>query len=99
MHQPKGNPGRWAPAESLSGGVLLNPTPGRMRNGDTGRIFPCCWSDCETPGNTRIDVQVPHPTPRWRDEATGKQEMLVYIFCSEAHKTMFLKGTPLENRG
>jgi hypothetical protein len=63
-----------------------------VRNRMTGRILPCCWSDCMVNGNKRIRVAVPHDTPRWEGE---KQ---IYIFCSDSHKAMWLAGTPYENR-
>lgn len=67
--------------------------PGIMRNPETGRIFPCCFEDCDNPGDTRIDVKVPHTQPRWKNEDTGEQEQIVYIFCSETHKTLYLVGS------
>lgn len=85
---------------ATQGGVLLRPggTGTKVRNVETGRVLPCCWDDCEKEGSTRFEIQVPHPQPRWKDPQTGKQEMLVYIFCSEAHKAAQLAGTPLEGR-
>ncbi len=63
------------------------------RNPDTGRIFPCCFEDCEKPGLTTIEFKVPHDKPRWRDPETGEQEMLVYIFCTEFHRNLFMVGS------
>lgn len=85
---------------ATQGGVLLRPggTGTRVRNVETGRVLPCCWDDCMKPGSTQHEIQVPHPTPKWKDPKTGNQEMLVYIFCSAEHKAMQLAGTPLENR-
>lgn len=69
---------------------------GLVRNVETGRVLPCCWQDCTRDGDNRHRVEIPHPTPRWRDPATGRQEMLVYVFCNEEHKRQFVKGTPYE---
>lgn len=86
---------------AMAGGVLLRPPatdpvilrPGgsgtKVRNVQTGRVLPCCWSDCQEDGNDRIQVQLPHDQPRWRDPKTGAQEMLVYIFCSDEHKAFW----------
>lgn len=95
MHSAKQMRMRSAYGQALrAGGVLLRP-PGKgnlVRNQESGRVLPCCWSDCMADGDDRIRVEVPHDTPRWSDPTTGKQEMLVYIFCSEAHKEQWLTG-------
>lgn len=89
--------------KATAGGILLRPDgPGtvirsggtgtKVRNVETGRVLPCCYTDCMNDGNDRHRVEVPHDTPRWKDEATGKQEMLVYIFCTELHKSFFIQG-------
>jgi len=57
----------------------------RVRNVVTGRIFPCCWADCDRDGSTDFQVQVPHDAPRFPGE------MYVYIFCSEAHARFFVR--------
>jgi hypothetical protein len=85
---------------ATKGGILLRPggTGTKVRNVETGRVLPCCWSDCEKDGSSLITVEVPHNQPRWKDPTTGAQEMLVYIFCSQAHKTEFVKGSIYEDR-
>lgn len=67
-----------------------------VRNQATGRVLPCCWQDCTRNADNRFRVEVPHNQPRWKDELTGKQEMLVYTFCGDRHKLMFVKNTPYE---
>lgn len=62
-----------------------------VRNVSTGRVLPCCWSDCERAGSDRIQLQVKHERPRWRTP-DGRQEMLVYIFCSDEHKEHYRKA-------
>lgn len=87
--------GQWRPP------VLLRPG-GRgklVRNVATQRVLPCCWDDCTEDGNDRIRVEIPHPTPRWKDSLGGKQEMLIYIFCSDGHRNHYLARTPLQDRG
>lgn len=54
----------------------------RVRN-YWGRTLPCCWSDCQSPGDTAHERKVPHDAPRF------KGEMLVYVFCSEIHARMW----------
>lgn len=79
--------------------VTLRPgrgSSGIVRNVTTGRVLPCCWADCENDGDNRIRIEAPHPQPRWKDPTTGRQEMEVYIFCSESHRLAFAKGTPYE---
>lgn len=79
--------------------LILAPgliAPGIVRNRETGRIFPCCYADCDKAGDKRIKIEVPHSQPRWRDRKTGRQEMVIYIFCSEPHRLEFAKGTPYE---
>lgn len=71
---------------------LIRPggTGHRVRNVSTGRVLPCCWDDCTTDGDDRYRIEVPHEKPRWRTP-DGRQEMLVYIFCSEVHKGHYLE--------
>lgn len=79
--------------EASRGGVILGGLKDRVlrvRDAVTGRIYPCCLEDCRKDGDQRHQVQIPHEDPRWRDEVTGKQEMKVYIFCSEGHKTLWV---------
>jgi hypothetical protein len=64
----------------------------RVTNTVTGRVYPCCYSDCESDGSTSYEVSQPHESPRWPGER------VVYIFCSAQHKAFFLRDTPLENR-
>lgn len=73
----------------LTGGVLLGTTAVnkvRVRNMETDRVLPCCWHDCMVDGDDRVRVEVPHDHPRFPGEK------LVYIFCSESHKTFWLMG-------
>jgi hypothetical protein len=49
-------------------------------------------------GRSNITVELPHNAPRWRDELTGQQEMLVYIYCSDQHRAAHWKDTPIANR-
>lgn len=79
----------------LPGGVPRQTQ--RVTNQITGRVLPCCWQDCTKPGDNNYRVEVKHNQPRWKDPLTGKQEMLVYIFCGQRHKEMFVVGTPYEN--
>lgn len=65
--------------------AIKGTTGHKVRNVATGRVLPCCWDDCTADGDDRIRIEVPHDKPRWRT-ADGKQEMLVYIFCSDEHK-------------
>lgn len=76
-------------------GLLLGPNrnPRLVRHVPTGRVVMCSWSDCTHPGDDRVQFQVPHESPRWVDKTTGKQEMVVYIFCSERHKQMWVDGS------
>ena len=78
---------------NLTGAVLLGgPEVGkvRLRNRETGRVFPCCWSDCMVDGDDRYRVTVPHDDPDRRD----KGDTLTYIFCSDVHKHHWLAGLP-----
>lgn len=99
MHSPKQRRQLDAYGRNLAavtrGAVLLGAgADNKIRNKDTGRIFPCCWTDCVVDADRRYYVEVPHETPRWIDPTTGKQEMVVYTFCSEAHKEFWLAGIP-----
>lgn len=58
-----------------------------VRNQLTGRVLPCCWDTCESPGDNQVRVEVPHDAPRWPGEK------LVYIFCSERHQGYWLNST------
>jgi hypothetical protein len=77
-------------APDLRGAVIL--TPGKevnrqlVRNQATGRVLPCCYSDCQIDGDNRYRVEVPHDNPRFDGER------LVYIFCTELHKGFWLQG-------
>lgn len=78
----------------LPGGFSRRPQ--RVRNVATGRVLPCCWQDCERLGDNAFRIEVPHSQPRWRDPVTGKQEMVVYVFCGDPHRRAFVKNTPYE---
>jgi hypothetical protein len=79
--------------------LLRPPMRGRkVRNQLTGRVLPCCHGPCQNDGDDGIRVEVPHPQPRWRDPLTGRQEMVVYIFCSDLCRREFVKGSPYEGR-
>lgn len=87
----------------FTGAVVLNPRKPiglshkvPIRNAQ-GNPIPCCYGDCRKDADNRFRVEVPHPTPRWIDVTTGRREMLVYAFCGDAHKAMWLKGSPYEN--
>lgn len=80
----------------LPGGVSRPGHTQRIINQATGRICPCCWSDCMRKADNRFRVEVPHNQPRWKDPVTGKQEMLVYTFCRDSHKALFVRHTPYE---
>lgn len=69
-----------------------------VRNQLTERVLPCCYGPCDADGDARVRVEVPHNQPRWKDEATDKQEMLVYIFCTDEHKRLYLIDSPYANR-
>lgn len=64
----------------------------RVRNGN-GDPVPCCWGDCWKPADNNHRVEVPHPTPRWHGEK------LVYTFCGERHKVLYLANSPWQDRG
>ena len=75
------------------GGQLLAPRvrgAHTVRNVTTGKILLCCFGPCDKPGDNRVQVAIPHPTPRWAGEK------LIYIFCAENHRRYFVAGTPYE---
>jgi hypothetical protein len=87
-HRPTGR--HWAslPRELRDRAKLLRPAaqgtgPELVRNVTTEQVLLCCWGPCQNPGSNRIQLRRAHENPRWRDETTGQQEMLIYIFCSE----------------
>lgn len=49
-----------------------------------GQPLPCCWNECMRPGRTDHEVRVQHDAPDRR------QDTLTYLFCSDAHKAMWL---------
>lgn len=51
-----------------------------------GKRLPCCWADCWEPGDNRYRVEVPHDAPKF------KGEKLVYIFCTERHRMLWLEA-------
>jgi hypothetical protein len=109
LRQLARDPAARALAAHIGGGLQLRPpvdpkvlrrgTRGAMvRNVETGRILPCCYAECMRAGRSNITVELPHNAPRWRDELTGQQEMLVYIYCSDQHRAAHWKDTPIANR-
>lgn len=79
-------------AKAIQGGILLGPpqtSPNavRVRGTFTGRVYPCCWSDCTNDGDARVSVDVPHDAPRFPGE------QLTYIFCSDQHRDHWIKAT------
>lgn len=97
MHSPKqrrslnAHGHKAALTAATKGGVILGrPRDHKLRNPETGRVFPCCYGHCVEDADARIDHKVPHDAPRWRNEETGEQEMLVYTFCSDAHRERFV---------
>jgi hypothetical protein len=80
-------------ARAVQGGVLLRPAGSgtKVRHVTTGRVLPCCYGLCEKDGDDTIRIMVDHDTPRWIDEATGRREQLVYIFCSDFHKGLYAR--------
>ena len=79
-------------AAATRGGVMLGESrnTGLVRNVVTERVLPCCLESCMKNGSTRYEVKIPHEDPRWVDEQTGKQEMKIYIFCSEGHRELWV---------
>lgn len=64
------------------------PRGGRLlRNPVTGRIFPCCYGDCDKPADRTIRVRVPHDAPERRGDK------LIYTFCSARHRDLFVQET------
>lgn len=57
-----------------------------------GNPLPCCYADCWEDGDNRTRVEVPHTQPK------HPGEKLVYIFCTDAHKSLHLKGTVYADR-
>lgn len=67
-----------------------------VRNQVTGRILPCCYLDCEKPGNAYIAIRVRHPQT---DEPEFRGiEALVYIFCSDLHRAYYVNGVTEHRR-
>jgi hypothetical protein len=64
---------------------------GIVRNVNTQRVLPCNHADCERPGNDNINITLPHDSPK-----PGYPPNLRYIFCSDAHRRAFAKGTKYE---
>jgi hypothetical protein len=61
-----------------------------VRNRETGRILPCCWDDCEKPGNARIWAEVTDGEFTDADMVpplmVGTPKTFRYIFCAERHR-------------
>lgn len=53
-----------------------------VRNPNTGRILPCCWSDCERHGHDEHKFVVPGEDHIPRH----------YIFCTEGHKNLYINS-------
>lgn len=69
----------------MIGARTAHPVP----NG-RGGVLPCCYKDCERPGDNGHRVMVDHDTPSWRDQKTGRCEQLVYVFCGDGHRSLWL---------
>lgn len=76
----------------LPPGVRTANHPDPIRNA-AGKPIPCCYSDCTRNADNRYKVAIPHDHPRWRDPVTGLQEMLIYTFCGDPHKDMWIEET------
>lgn len=76
------------------GGLILPGQGGknvqRVRNAE-GRVLPCCWSDCERDGDLRYKAVFRDPNPERPVKST-----LTYVFCSPAHRALYLAGTDLQ---
>lgn len=93
---PNNRETRRALQRATRGGVLLRKgsksSDTKIRNVATGRVFPCCWDTCEKDANVNIEIRVNHEQPRWVDPVTGDQEKLIYTFCSDGHKQMYINA-------
>jgi hypothetical protein len=47
-----------------------------MRSGTTGRLIPCCWTECQRVGDTRWQIRV-YESP---------VKTTIYLFCGERCK-------------
>jgi hypothetical protein len=58
-------------------------------NTRTGDFFLCCFDDCDHDGVELHKLRIRNAAPgSW--ERLGVQEYITYVFCSEAHKQMFI---------
>lgn len=61
-----------------------------VRNPGTGRVLPCCWDDCERPGDNRVQEQVADGVFTEADLVSplmlDTPKRFTYIFCSERHR-------------
>jgi len=78
-------------------GIVLTGHARPIRNLH-GKAILCCHGPCERDADDRFRVELPHNQPRWKDLATGKQEMLIYTFCSDTCKAEFLVNSPYADR-
>jgi hypothetical protein len=67
----------------------------RVRNA-AGNPILCCngFDQCDQLADARVKIEIPHESPRWTDPATGKQEMLVYTFCSDKCRRSYARRVP-----
>lgn len=66
----------------------------RVRNQITGRVLPCCWSDCERDGDLRYKIVVREDSPDERPKA-GIVNTRTYVFCSDGHREFYVQQLPL----
>lgn len=64
--------------------LLSRPVPNLVRNTQTGRILPCCWSDCTHPGSAEIYVPVRNTQPTFPGQEARA------IFCCDTHRQYFV---------
>lgn len=66
--------------------VILRPAtrttgrPVRVRSRRSPDGILCLWDECDRLADARIDIRIPHETPRWEGER------VIYVFCSENHR-------------
>lgn len=76
---------------------------GTVRSGATGKLIPCCWTECDKVGNSRYEhreflqmIQIGSARiPQYR----------IYLFCKERHRELWrnsvrdLGNLPTGSRG
>jgi len=72
-------------------GVRSGSTKVLVRN-SRGLPLMCCYTDCTSDGDNRIRVEVPHNQPKFPGEK------LIYIFCKQDHKRLYLLSSPYADR-